>query len=60
MAAAGSNRGGRNLSSLFNEDSGPMKRRKVAGEVGGMKLASGALCFYCGLDTKKTSELAWL
>ena len=29
-AAAGSSRGGRNISALFNEESGPMKRRKIA------------------------------
>ena len=58
MAAA--NRGGRGLSSLFDEEAGPLKRRKVVDATGGEKVAPGATCFFCGKSCSKSSELSWL
>ena len=58
--AAAVRRGGRDLSSLFDEDNGPMKRRKTADAAGTEHNAPGAICFFCGKPCKKSSELAWL
>ena len=44
---AASQHGGRTLSSPFDEEQDPMKRRKVATATDGEKNAAGAVCFFC-------------
>ena len=58
-AAVAGRTGGRKLSSLFNEDEGPLKRRKVPDALGGTKTVTGAECFFCNETTSKTKHLVW-
>ena len=44
---AASQHGERTLSSPFDEEQDPMKRRKVATATDGEKNAAGAVCFFC-------------
>ena len=37
-----------------------MKRRKKVDAAGQESNAPGAVCFFCGAESKKSSELAWL
>ena len=60
MSAAAGNRGGRALSELFDDESGPLKRRKTLDATGAVKVLPGAVCFFCQKTCNKSSELSWL